>query len=202
MDLQKYEYFTEMIVAKLNRLGRNKVELANEVDVDPSTLNRNLSGETVAPYPRLKAIWDVLKRWENKQTQPAEELMITEFDSTYLSESRRDAAEKMIKNDYSQLPVREDDGGEIVGIVTDADLMKVHDDEKAISEIDYHHLIRVEAKTSRQLVEDILAEGHSAVLVVEDGTSVGFITKYDLLKQGPNLRPTENSEAEGDRSYK
>lgn len=196
MDLQKYETLTEMMIDKLNRVGRNKVELAREVDVDPSTLNRNLSGETVAPYPRLKAMWDLLKRWESEQTQPAEELMITEFTSTHLTETRREAADKMIEGDFSQLPVREHKDGEVVGIVTDADLMKVHDDERAISEIDYHHLIRVERDTSRQLVEEILDEGHSAVLVVDNGSPVGFITKYDLLMKGPKLEPTGGTEGE------
>jgi predicted transcriptional regulator len=196
MHLQKYETLTEMMIDKLNRVGRNKVELAEEVDVDPSTLNRNLSGETVAPYPRLKAMWDVLKRWESEQTQPAEELMITEFTSTHLTETRREAADKMIESDFSQLPVREHEDGKIVGIVTDADLMKIHDDERAISEIDYNHLIRVERDTSRQLVEHILDEGHSAVLVVDNGSPVGFITKYDLLMGGPKLGPTADTETE------
>jgi predicted transcriptional regulator len=141
-------------------------------------------------------MWDVLKRWESEQTQPAEELMITEFTSTSLTETRREAADKMIEGDFSQLPVREHEDGEIVGIVTDADLMKVHDDERAISEIDYNHLIRVERDTSRQLVEDILDEGHSAVLVVDNGSPVGFITKYDLLIEGPKLGPTGDTETE------
>ncbi|KZX49199.1 CBS domain-containing protein [Haloarcula sp. K1] len=196
MDLQTYETITEMMIDKLNRVGRNKVELAKEVDVDPSTLNRNLSGEAVAPYPRLKTMWDVLKRWESEQTQPAQELMITEFTSTHLTETRREAADKMIKGNFSQLPVREHEDGDIVGIATDADLMKVHDDEREISEIEYHHLIRVERDTSRQLVEEILDEGHSAVLVVDDGTPVGFITKYDLLIGGPKLEPTGDTKTE------
>jgi acetoin utilization protein AcuB len=187
MNLQKYETLTNMIVAELDQLGRNKVELADAVDVDPSTINRNLSGETVAPYPRLKSIIEVLNDWGDRQKQPVEDLMIQKFTSTHLNETRREAADEMIQGDFSQLPVREEEDGEIVGIVTDSDLTKVHDDEKNIREIGYHHLIRVESDTSRQLVEDILDEGHSGVLIVEDESPVGFITKYNLLLEGPEL---------------
>ena len=91
--------------------------------------------------------------------------------------------------DYSRSPG-------IVGIVTDTDLMKVHDDERTISEIGYHHLIRAERDTSCQLVEDILDEGHSAVLVVDNGTPVGFITIYDLLMEDPKLGSTGDTETE------
>lgn len=187
MNLQKYETLTNMIEAELDQLGRNKVELADAVDVDPSTINRNLSGETVASYPRLRSIIEVLDDWGGRQNQNVKDIMIRKFTSTHLNETRREAADKMIRGDFSQLPVRENEDGEIVGIVTDSDLTKVHDDAKSVGEIGYHHLIRVESDTSRQLIEDILDEGHSGVLIVEDESPIGFITKYDLLLEGPEL---------------
>jgi len=196
MELPEYETNMRMVRKKLDEVGKNPIDLADQIDVDPTTVNRYLNGTVEAPYENLRAIWRVLREWESEQTQPAEELMIAEFTSTHLTETRREAADKMIEGDFCQLPVREHKDGEIVGIVTDADLMKVHDDERAISEIDYHHLIRVERDTSRQLVEDILDEEHSAVLVVDNGSPVGFITKYDLLMEGPKLGPTGDTETE------
>lgn len=113
--------------------------------------------------------------------------------STGLTETRREAADKMLEGDFSQLSVRDPEQGEIVGIVTDRDLMKVHDDERYIREIDYHHIIRVERNTSRRLIEAILDEGHSAVFLVDGSTPVGFITYYDLLLEGPKLESTSNT---------
>jgi len=104
------------------------------------------------------------------------------FTSTTLSETRQEAADKMLEGDFSQLPVRETEEGEVKGIVTDTDLMRVHDDEKPIGEIEYQHVIEVARDTDRRLIEEILEEGHPAVLVVDDGTAEGIITRADLLE--------------------
>lgn len=119
---------------------------------------------------------------ENEQRQPATELMTEGFTSTTLRETRREAADKMLEGDFSQLPVREMEEGQVVGIVMDTDLMGVHNDERPIEEIEFHHVIEVARDTDRRLIEKILEEEHPAVLVVDGGTPEGIITRADLLE--------------------
>jgi predicted transcriptional regulator len=104
------------------------------------------------------------------------------FISTTLVETRREAADKMLDGDFSQLPIREMEEGQVVGIVTDTDLMGVHNDEKPIEEIEFHHVIEVARDTDRHLIEKILEEGHPAVLVADGETPEGIITRADLLE--------------------
>lgn len=173
----------------MDDLDRSPVDFDDRIDVDSTTIHRNLYGDTKAPYHRLKQILDILNEWENNQTQPAKELMIDESKITYayLDDTRKEAAGEMLDDDLSQLPVKNSNDGQVVGMLTDSDLMKEHDDETAIADIDYNEAIRVEPNTSRRLVEEILDEGYSAVLVTEEGEVKGMITKYDLLERGPNL---------------
>lgn len=182
MELPEYETLICMIHAKLNEVDRNQKDLAEAIDVNPGMISRYFAGDTDAPYEKLRAMCEVLEEWEEQQRQPATELMTEGFISTTFKETRREAADKMTEGDFSQLPVRETEDGAVVGIITDADLMRVHNDEKPIEEIEYHHVIEVTKDTDRQLIEKILEEGHPAVLVIDGGTPEGIITRADLLE--------------------
>lgn len=182
MELPEYETLMQMVRDKLNEVGRNQQELAEALGVNAGTLSRYFAGETEAPYEKLRAMYEVLREWEEQHRQPATELMTEGFTSTTLGETRREAADKMLDGDFSQLPVREMEEGDVVGIVTDTDLMGVHNDEKPIEEIEFHHVIEVARDTDRRLIEKILEEGHPAVLVVDNGTPEGIITRADLLE--------------------
>ncbi len=186
MELPEYGTLTEMIHAKLDEVGRNQKDLAEAIDVNAGTLSRYFAGETEAPYEKLRAMYEVLREWEDEQRQPATELMSETVVSTTLQETRREAADKMRKNYFSQLPVREMEDGEVVGIVTDKILMKIPDNDKLIGEIksddELQHVIEVSKDEDRRLIEKILDEGHPAVLVVDDGTPEGIITRDDLLE--------------------
>lgn len=182
MELPEYRTLTQMIHAKLSEVGRNQKDLAEAIDVNAGTLSRYFAGEATASYENLRAMYEVLREWENEQRQPATELMTDGFTSTTLSETRREAADKMLEGDFSQLPVREMEEGEVVGVVTDTDLMGVQNDVKPIEEIEFHHVIEVARDTDRRLIETILEEGHPAVLVDDGGTPEGIITRADLLE--------------------
>jgi len=183
MELPEYGTLTQMIHAKLDEVGRNQKDLAEAIDVNAGTLSRYFVGGTEAPYEKLRAMYEVLGEWEEQHRQPATELMTEGFTSTTLGETRREAADKMLDGDFSQLPVREmEEEEEVVGIVTDTDLMGAHNDEKPIKEIEFHYVIEVARDTDRRLIEKILEEGHPAVLVVDGGTPEGIITRADLLE--------------------
>jgi len=182
MELPEKEILTDMILEKLDKLGKTQVDLADEIEIDETTLNRHLNNEITTSYEQMKEVWRSIQDWEKEQRQPATELMTEGFTSTTLTETRRKAVDKMQGGNFSQLPVREREEGEVVGIVTDTDLMAVHEDEKPIKEIEFHHVIEVTKDTDRRLIEKILEEGHPAVLVVDGGTPVGIITRADLLE--------------------
>lgn len=185
MELPEYETLTSMIHAKLKEVGRNQKDLAEAIGVNDGMISRYLAGESEAPYKKLRAMHEVLREWEDEQRQPATELMSETLISTTLQETRREAADKIQENYFSQLPVRETEGGEVVGIVTDKELMKVHDDNKLIREMksngNLQHAIEVSKDEDYRLIEKILEEGHPAVLVVDDGNPEGIITRADLL---------------------
>lgn len=186
MELPEKETLTEMVRAELDTIDKNQVELANELGIDPSTLNRHLNNNTNISYGKVREIQKILQKWKKEQRQPATELMTEGFTSTTLRETRRKAADKMLERDFSQLPVRETEDGAVVGMVTDTDLMRIHDDEKSIKEMEsddeLHHVIEVARDTDRQLIEKILEEGHPAVVVVDGGTPEGIITRANLLE--------------------
>lgn len=185
MELPKKETLTDMIQAELDKVGKNQVELAHEIGIDPSTLNRHINEKTNTSYERMREIQEVLQEWKSERRQPAAELMTEGFTSTTLSETRREAAAKMQDGAFSQLPVRETKEGEVVGIVTDTDLMKIHDDGTLIDDVEFQHIIKVDKDTDRRLIEEILDQRHPAVLVVDDGSPVGIITRADLLDSTP-----------------
>jgi predicted transcriptional regulator len=186
MELPEKETLTEIVWSELNNVGKNQLELANKLEIKPSTLSRDLNNETNTSYKRMRKIQEVLQEWKTEQQQPAKELMTEGFTSATLDETRQEVADKMQENYFSQLPVRESEEDEVIGMVTDTDLMKISDDNKLIGEMkdddELQHIIKVDKEEKRQLIEKILDEGHRAVLVVDDGTSIGIITKADLLE--------------------
>ena len=93
------------------------------------------------------------------------------------------AYQRMKLYDVSQLPVLE--GGEVVGIVDESDLLlAVYDNEAAFREpVRIAMTARLETVDSRATLESLLpifAQGHVAI-VKHDGEFAGLITRIDLL---------------------
>lgn len=174
-----YEMIAEMQHEKLNQLRKNRLDLAEKIDIGESQISRYFNKKTNIKYHTVKQINNVLRNWEEQQRKPARELMMDgEIEWATPEDTCGDAAEKMKANLYSQLPVCDEDG--VVGIVTDIDLIE-HESDDLIGDIDLQHLIQVEQDAPRELLKKILEHDHPAILVVDDGSPVGLVTRFDLL---------------------
>ena len=87
------------------------------------------------------------------------------------------ASEKMLENDFSQLPVESEEG--FVGIVLSKDLGTVEDDTP-IEEVIRRELPRIPSNSPKSAAAELLKK-YSANLVKEKDDVLGIITPADLL---------------------
>jgi len=179
MQLVDESVLQTILTDKIDDLPNGQVDVASQLDLDASTINRSLNGEIRTPYTRYRAIWKVLKGREEARQESVKSLTVEEITWAHALETRTEAADKMQDNDFSQLPVKAD--GEAVGWVTDFNLMENSDPDRPVSEIGGKSMITVSPNDSRELIEVILEEGYPAVLVEDDGEYEGIITRFDLL---------------------
>lgn len=185
MKFPQYSDVFEEADDKLDELGKNRVELAQELDVNNSTVYRYFNGETNAPYQKVREIWQILWEWEEGQTQVARELMTEDPVTVTADESRESVAHTMKENDFSQLPVTDDAEMEVLGLINEVDVMQEYNQSATVEDIGFHHVIKIEPDETRNAIEAILQEGRFAVMVVEAEQYVGIITRADLLESVP-----------------
>lgn len=164
---------------KRTDLGLSLFEVAEDVGLSDSQLNRMEHGTTNGSYRNVQRVWQVLQEQEAAAKEPAESVMVEDILWAYEGETRADVAEKLTENDFSQVPVKDD--GDAIGFVTDFDLMEHTDPEAPVEDLVRKSAISVEPTDSRKLVKTILEEGYPAVLVREGSQYEGIITKFDLL---------------------
>lgn len=179
MQLPEYQTMMQILRDKRIELGLSLIEVADDVDLSDSQLNRMELARTNGSYQNVQRVWQVLEERESASQEPAESMMVEDITWAYKGEARSEVARKLTSNDFSQLPVRSCD--EAIGFVTDFDLMEHPDSEAPIEEIMGKSSITVQPTDSRELVKAILEEGYPAVLVEEDSEYKGIITRFDLI---------------------
>jgi cystathionine beta-synthase len=97
----------------------------------------------------------------------------------------RQALELIRENDVSQLPVI--DNGKAVGTVIDSDLMSMVLEEHAKLDLPVSKLMKpafpvLGSSAAIEHAIDLLKKKDSAVLVEEDHTIVGILTRYDVIE--------------------
>lgn len=175
IELPEYEDITEMIREKRNREGLTQEELAEKTDVSRSWIHKVEKGHGKAGYDTVQKICRAL--WEMDTV--AEKLM-SDITAAKTDDTRRTTVNIMLTNDFSQVPVK-DEEGEYVGMLTRDELIEETNNDIQIGEIEYGDFESVNYTAKKKVIRKKLRE-NPAILVEKDGEYTGIITKSDLMR--------------------
>ena len=161
-----------------NELELTQSELADRADVSQPLIARIEGGDVDPRLSTLRRIVSALAEAETGIVR-AEDLMHSNVISVSPDDELRDAVRKMEEEAYSQLPVLQD--GIPVGSISQGDL--VHADEgdrnEPVREFMSESFPTVSEDTTLDEVTSLL-EHYKAVMVTDDGETVGIITQADV----------------------
>ena len=159
-------------------LGLTQSELADRADVSQPLIARVEGGDVDPRLSTLRRIVNALDEAEGEVVR-AEDLMHEAVVSVDPADDIRTAVHRMEEEAYSQLPVIQD--GVPVGSISQSDL--VHLDEAARDEPVNEHMSEsfptVSADATLDEISSLL-DHYKAVMVTEEGDTVGIITEADL----------------------
>ncbi len=173
-------YELEEVKKIRKKLGMTQTDLANRAGVSQSLIAKIESGKIDPTYTKTQKIFTALSELEKKEEIKAEQLMNTKIIDVSPNESIKDTIAKMKKAQISQVPVI--DNHKLMGIVSESTILDAMLNSKAtkVKEIMQEAPPIVSKNTSIQVVSNLLRY-YPMVIVSEEGTIIGLITKADLL---------------------
>ena len=173
-------YELEEVKKIRKKLGMTQTDLANRAGVSQSLIAKIESGKIDPTYTKTQKIFTALSELEKKEEIKAEQLMNTKIIDVSPNESIKDTIAKMKKAQISQLPVI--DNHKLMGIVSESIILDAMLNSKAtkVKEIMQEAPPIVSKNTSIQVVSNLLRY-YPMVIVSEEGSIIGLITKADLL---------------------
>jgi predicted transcriptional regulator len=158
--------------------------LAEMADVSQPLIAR-IEGDDVDPrLSTLRRIVNALNEAEGEVVR-ATDVMNEHVVSVSPDDSVREARDRMLAEGFSQLPVILD--GRPRGFISNSDIRHVHEDnvtDLPVAEVMRESFTTVEPEATLDEVDSYL-DRHDAVLVMQDGTTVGIITDADIAAQMP-----------------
>ena len=161
-----------------NELGLTQSELAERAEVSQPLIARIEGGDVDPRLSTLRRIVNALEAAEGGIVR-AEDLMHETVINVAPDDELREAVGKMEDEAYSQLPVIQE--GIPVGSISQSDL--VHVDEEARGEPVREFMSESFPTVSKSATLDeisSLLDHYKAVMVTEDGETVGIVTEADL----------------------
>jgi predicted transcriptional regulator len=159
-------------------LDLTQSELAEAADVSQPLIARIEGGDVDPRLSTLRKIVNALEAAEGEISR-AEELMHESVINVSPEDTISDAVGKMEEEAYSQLPVLQD--GIPVGSISQGDLVQL--DEDARKDPVREHMSESFPTVSENATIDELTsllEHYKAVMVTDDGETVGIITEADI----------------------
>ena len=164
------------------KLGMTQTELANRAGVSQSLIAKIESGRIDPTYTKTKKIFAALSDLEKKEEVKAEQIMNSKIVSVAPNEPVKEAIAKMKKFQISQVPVI--DGHKLVGMVSESTILEALLEKRANHVRDVmQEAPPIVSKTSSIQVVSNLLKHYPMVLVSEEGTFVGLVTKADLIEK-------------------
>lgn len=179
MRVLPYDEIMDALRRKRRKLDVTQRELANRVGISKSMLSQMEHGKKDAKYATVHDVWQQLQIMEQEQGETAEELMNAPVNWVRPDDSALDVRSLMHEHDFSQVPVAED--GEMVGSITERDMMDVGDAETPVKEFMGEPFETVSKTTGRNAVRELLKDDNDALIVTEGKKYLGIITKADLI---------------------
>jgi len=177
----------EDIAKKRRILGLKQAELAKLAGVSQSLVAKLESGKIDSSYTKVKTIFDVLDRLENKTKIQEQKVAPNEVIGIQKNEPVSRVVQLMKEHGYSQIPVFE--GKHSVGSISEKTILRQILAGKDLAQISRLTVEEIMEEAFPQVSEDAplslissLLQTYSAVLVARKGTTVGIITKADLLR--------------------
>lgn len=168
------------------RLGLTQTELAEKADVSQSLIARLEAGTVDPRYSKVAQIFLALDELKGKEVDAAA-IMTKDVVGVQQDASIEYAAGKLKKHSLSQMPVF--DGDRIIGAFSEKVILELISkgvDTKTFSREEVGEHMEdafpiVKSETPLSVVSTLL-EHNPAVLVQDQGKTLGIITKADLLK--------------------
>ncbi|MDR5657415.1 CBS domain-containing protein [Halodesulfurarchaeum sp. HSR-GB] len=159
-------------------LGLTQRELADRADVSQPLIARIEGGDVDPRLSTLRRIVEALEAAAGEVIR-AESLMHETVVSVGPGDPVSLAVERMQEAGYSQLPVIEE--GVPVGSISDSDVIQAGEavGEKQVREIMSESFPTISPDAVLSEIRSLL-EYYKAVMVTEDGTTVGIITQADV----------------------
>ncbi|MEK6942455.1 MAG: CBS domain-containing protein [Nanoarchaeota archaeon] len=175
-------YELEEVKKIRKKLGMTQSELANRSGVSQSLIAKVESGRIDPTYTKTQKIFKALSELEKKEEIKAGQIMNPKIVSVASNEPVKEAISKMKKFQISQVPVI--DGHKLVGMVSESTILEALLEKKAnhVRDIMQESPPIVSKTSSIQVVSNLLKH-YPMVLVSEEGTFVGLVTKADLINK-------------------
>ncbi len=165
-------------VARLRTdLGLSQAAAAQEADVSQSFVAKLENGGSVPNYRDAARLHNALEALQDADQTTAADLMTPDIIGAEPDDRVADAADRMKREGFSQLPVV--DGETCVGSITSRGLLGAAPNDPVRDHM-RSALPTVPAATPRDAVRELL-DTENAVIVTEAGRLAGIITAADLL---------------------
>ncbi|OIO64077.1 transcriptional regulator [Candidatus Woesearchaeota archaeon CG_4_10_14_0_2_um_filter_57_5] len=165
------------------KLGFTQQQLARQANVSQSLIAKIESGSIDPAYSKAKRILESLELLSQKENSRAQDIMTSKLMSVTQDQLVLDVAQKMKKNNISQIPVLE--GSQVIGLISEATILEAVASGKDVSKLTADDVMEasppsVAKDASMHAVRDLLK--HFPLLIVMDkGKAKGVITKADIL---------------------
>ena len=177
----------EELSKKRRQLGLKQAELAKLAGVSQSLIAKLEAGTIDSSYTKVKTIFDVLNRLENKIKIQEQKVVPNEVIGIQKDEPISKVVELMKEHGFSQIPVF--DGKQSVGSISEKTILRQILAGKDLSQISKLATEEIMEEAFPQVGEDApltlisnLLQTYQAVLVTKKGNVLGIITKADLLR--------------------
>ena len=168
------------------RFGLTQTQLAKKADVSQSLIAKIESNRIDPTFTKVKKIFDVLHDLSNKNELKAVDIMTKKIICVKPGDKIPTAINFMRKHEISQVPVIVDNN--VVGLVSENNLLdsissKGPEKIKALKIKDImHECPPIVSKKSSSSVISSLLKYYPIVIVADEGTPKGVITKSDMLR--------------------
>ena len=177
----------EEIAKRRRQLGLKQSQLAKAAGVSQSLIAKLEAGTIDSSYTKVKTIFDVLEHLEFKTKVQTEKIVHSEVFSVQRKDPVFEVVNVMKEHGYSQIPVFERKHS--VGSISEKTILRQILAGKDLAQISRLTVEEIMEEAFPQVSEDAplslissLLQTYSAVLVARKGTTVGIITKADLLR--------------------
>ncbi|PSP82866.1 transcriptional regulator [Halobacteriales archaeon QS_1_68_17] len=160
-------------------LGLTQSELAERAEVSQPLIARIEGGDVDPRLSTLRRIVNALDEAEGGILR-ARQLMNSPVESVAPDDSVHQARRRMDEEGFSQIPVVRD--GHPRGLIGYTDIRKVDEDnvgDLPVAEVMHENITTVEPDATLAEIDTYLNH-HDAVLVIEEGRTVGIITDADI----------------------